>query len=225
MTVAVTADIIGSRRLDDRVDAQRVFDEVIARVEADLPLATRPLTPTVGDEQQAVYPSLDAALASLLLIRLALPDGIEFRFGIGLGEVDRIPSSASPEGIPEGPGWWAARAAIEHLHGLQKRAAPQARSWIVAHESVDDAESASVNGANAYLLARDELVGAMSQRVRRLTYGRCLGRTQRELATDEGITQSAVSQGLATAGASAVVEGFRLLTPASAEFEKGVSRD
>ena len=55
MTVAVTADIIGSRQLDDRVDAQRVFDEVIARVEADLPLATRPLTPTVGDEQQAVY--------------------------------------------------------------------------------------------------------------------------------------------------------------------------
>jgi hypothetical protein len=53
----------------------------------------------------------------------------------------------------------------------------------------------------------------MSERARRLTYGRCFGVTQRELAAQEGITQSAVSQLLAASGASAVIEGYRLLAP------------
>ena len=69
--------------------------------------------------------------------------------------------------------------------------------------------------ANAYVLSRDQLVSSMSQRTRRLTYGRCLGRSQRDLAADEGITQSAVSQALASAGASAVVEGFLALRAGS----------
>ena len=62
--------------------------------------------------------------------------------------------------------------------------------------------------ANAYLLARDDLVASMSERTRRLTYGRCLGRTQRELAEAEGVTQPAVSQALASAGSAALVAGF-----------------
>ena len=211
MTIAVTADIIGSRQFADRAEAQRALDAAIARVETDLPVATQGLRPTVGDEQQAIYPGLDAALGAILLLRLALPDGIEFRYGIGIGDVGRVPSSASAQGISDGPGWWAARAAIEHVEMLQKRAAPQARSWIVAHESEAERQTDGVRWANAYLLARDEMVGAMSERVRRLTYGRCLGRTQRELAEEEGITQSAVSQGLSASGAAVIVEGFRLL--------------
>lgn len=211
MRVAVTADIIGSRQFADRTEVQRAFDAAIARVESDLPVATRGLRPTVGDEQQAVYPTLAAALGAILLLRLALPDGVEFRYGIGIGEIGRVPSSASVEGISDGPGWWAARSAVEHVERLQKRAAPQARSWIVVHESVQEQHGEAARWANAYLLARDEIVGAMSERVRRLTYGRCLSRTQRELAADEGITQSAVSQGLSAAGAAGIVEGFRLL--------------
>ena len=58
MVIAVLADIVGSRRLDDRTAAQRVLDDTIAAVEVDLPLATQPLTPTVGDEQQGVYRDL-----------------------------------------------------------------------------------------------------------------------------------------------------------------------
>ena len=69
--------------------------------------------------------------------------------------------------------------------------------------------------ANAYLLARDQLVGAMNERARRLTYGRCLGRTQRDLAASEGITQPAVSQALAASGAASVVDGFTLLRSGS----------
>ena len=211
MTVAVTADIIGSRQLPDRAAAQRAFDAAIARVERDLPVAVRGLRPTVGDEQQAVYPTLEAALGSVLLLRLALPDGVEFRYGVGIGGVGSVPSAAAEKGIPDGPGWWAARSAIEQLQAMQKRTAPQARTWVVAHETADDANPEAVRWTNAYLLARDELIGAMSERTRRLAYGRCLSRTQKELAEDEGITQSAVSQALSSSGAGSIVEGYRLL--------------
>lgn len=209
MTVAVIADIVGSRRLSDRADAQKVLDEAIARVERDLPVARQRLRPTVGDEQQGVYPTLPSALASLLLVQLALPDDIQCRFGVGIGALADIESASGT--IPEGPGWWAAREAIEIVHAKQQRAVPSARTWVVAAAGEDEAMHSAVDLANAYLLARDQLVGAMTERGRRLTYGRCRGITQRELARAEGITQPAVSQTLATAGAAVVVEGFRAL--------------
>jgi hypothetical protein len=80
-----------------------------------------------------------------------------------------------------------------------------------ASDGSADADGDAVRHANAYLLVRDQLVGAMSERTRRLTHGRCRGLTQRRLAAQEGITQSAVSQALTAAGAAAVVEGYRLL--------------
>ena len=200
---------MASRTSAPAAQAQRVLDDAIARAEHDLQLADRPLRPTVGDEQQAEYPTLDAAMGSLLLLQLTLPDGIECRFGIGIGEVSAVPSAAGD--IPEGPAWWAAREAIDRVHALQQRAVPSARTWVVAAPAEGAIAENDARLANAYLLARDQLVGAMSERTRRLTYGRCLGITQRELARAEGITQSAVSQALATSGASAVIEGFRLL--------------
>jgi len=204
--VAVIADIVGSRGLDDRAAAQRALDEAILRVDADLPLARRALLPIVGDELQGVYDSTADAMASLLLLRLALPDGIECRYGIGVGTLGEVPSRAGA--LAEGPAWWAARDAIEIVHALQSRSIPGARTWIVAAAGAD---AASARLSNAYLLARDQLVSDMTARTRRLVYGRLQGRTQAELARSERITQSAVSQALATAGAGAVVEGFRQL--------------
>lgn len=211
MVVAVIVDMVGSRRLSDRAGAQRVLDAAIARVDHQLPVPHEQLRPTVGDEQQGVYESLDDALASLLLIQLALPDGLECRFGLGVGPIGRFASAAGQ--LQDGPGWWAAREAIETVHAKQQRAAPSARTWVVASPDEDAGVHTAVRHANAYLLARDQIVGAMNERTRRLTFGRCLGVTQRELAETEGVTQPAVSQSLANAGASAVVEGFALLRP------------
>lgn len=206
MDVAVIADIVGSRTLPDRAAAQRALDEAILRVEHDRPLATRPLQPVLGDELQGTYPDASAAMASLLLLRLALPDGIDCRYGIGVGQMTTVPSRVGD--LAEGPAWWAAREAIELVHDKQSRAVPAARTWIVAAEGHGGVE---VGYANAYLLARDQLIGRMPARTRRLAYGRLLGRTQGELADDEQISQSAVSQALASAGFSALAEGLAQL--------------
>ncbi|MFS0895536.1 SatD family protein [Microbacterium sp. 179-I 3D3 NHS] len=214
MVIAVVADIVGSRRLDDRSAAQRVLDQTIAAAERDLPLADQPLTPTVGDEQQGVYRRLDDALISLLMIQLRLPDGIGFRFGIGIGEVSAVESVHGE--LADGPGWYAARAAIEIVHAKEGRAVPRARTWIVGAPGQDEVMESTIAAANAYLLARDELVGAMSERERRLTYGRLIGRSQHDLAQEEGITQPSVSKSLRNAGSAAVLEGVAALREASA---------
>lgn len=213
MPAAVIADIVGSRRLDDRAGSQRELDDAVARVESDFPLAQRALRPIVGDELQGVYPSLISASASLLLLRLALPDGIECRFGIGIGSLSDVPSAVVGT-IAEGPAWWAAREAIEIVHGKQSRSLPSARTWAVAAAGEEATVNTEVRLANSSFLARDHLVGAMTERTRRMTYRRCLGDTQRAIAETEGITQSAVSQALAGSGGAMLADSLNTLLAA-----------
>lgn len=206
MVAAVIADIVGSRKLHDRTAAQAILDETIARVETDHPLAVQALTPTVGDEQQAVYRRVEDAVTALLMIQLTLPDGLAFRFGIGVGAISGVDSAHGE--LTDGPGWWAAREAIDIVHARERRAVPRTRTWIVGAPGQDEAMESSLAATNAYLLARDELVGAMSERERRLTYGRLIGRSQSELALLEDITQPSVSKSLRSAGAAAIIEGL-----------------
>jgi hypothetical protein len=214
MVIAVLADIVGSRKLDDRSAAQRILDDAIARVEEHLPLALHALTPTVGDEQQGVYLELEDAMVSLLMIQLALPDGIAFRFGIGVGDVRSVDSVHGE--LADGPGWYAARAAIETVHARESRTVPRTRTWIVGAPGQDEVMESTIAASNAYLLVRDELVGAMNERERRLTYGRLVGRSQHDLAAEEGISQPSVSKSLRSAGSAALIEGVAALRGSSA---------
>ncbi|MFT4229860.1 MAG: SatD family protein [Microbacterium sp.] len=209
MVIAVIADIVGSRRLDDRATAQRLLDETVKRVEHDHPSADRPFTPTVGDEQQGVYARLEDAMTALLMLQLALPDGIELRFGLGVGEIR--PVSTAHRELSDGPGWWAARAAIDLVHERQRRAVPHMRSWIVAAPGQDEVMASTVAASNAYLVLRDDIVSRMSGRERRLVYGRLSGRSQRALAEQEGVTQPAVSKALRSAAAAALIAGVEQL--------------
>ena len=193
---------------------QRILDEAIARVEEHLPLAHHALTPTVGDEQQGVYLDLEDAMVSLLMIQLALPDGIAFRFGIGVGDVRSVDSVHGE--LADGPGWYAARAAIETVHARENRTVPRTRTWIVGAPGQDEVMESTIAASNAYLLVRDELVGAMNERERRLTYGRLVGRSQHDLAAEEGISQPSVSKSLRSAGSAALIEGVAALRGSSA---------
>ena len=63
---AVIADIVGSRTLTNRAEAQRIFEAALERAAEGLGLLEAPY-PTVGDEFQAVAYSLEDAL--LLTLR------------------------------------------------------------------------------------------------------------------------------------------------------------
>ena len=206
--IPVIADIVSSRELDDRRTAQRAIESAFAQVVDILPAHARPVRPftaVVGDEFQGAFSTLRAALAATLLVRLALPAGLDLRFGLGLGEVEEIPSTSGS--LSEGPGWWAARAAIEHVEEIARREAPQARTWVAAAEHAAGAADL-VRIANAAALARDRVVGRWSDRVRALVCGRIAGVTQGDLAQSQGISQSAVSQTLAAAGATTIILAY-----------------
>lgn len=211
MTAVVIADIVGSRGIADRAAGQRALEDALARADAMLPgtvALLQPLRAVVGDELQGMFGDLRSALAATLLQRLVLPVGIDLRFGIGLGEVEQVPSVVGQ--LSEGPAWWAARAAIEHVEALARRDVPSARTWVRA--APEEAELADlVRIANAGLATRDRLIGQWSDRVRRLVVGRLGGATQLELAETEGVSQSAVSQSLSTSGAAAIVAAYEEL--------------
>ncbi|MGV8896033.1 MAG: SatD family protein [Rhodoglobus sp.] len=197
--IAVIVDLVDSKAIDDRRAAQAAIVASFSRVDPLVP-HDQPLRATVGDEFQAVYPTLADALEATLLARLALPNAIDCRFGLGRGDVIDVGDGAAGV-IQDGSAWWLAREAIDEAHSREDGRTPSVRSWF--RSSADDAARESL--VNAYLMARDQIVGAMTERVRRLTFGTMLGSSQGELADLEGITQSAVSQALRRSGGASLI--------------------
>ncbi|TAJ46311.1 MAG: hypothetical protein EPO52_17400 [Herbiconiux sp.] len=197
--VAVIADIVDSRKIADRRSVQAEIVAAFSGVNSLLP-GVQNLHPTVGDEFQALYSTVPAALEATLLARLALPEGIDCRFGMGLGAVSEVgQGSAGP--VQDGAAWWLAREAIDEAHDREKSRTPSLRGWF--REAAGDA--ALEPAVNAYLLARDHIVGSMKGRARRLTFGALCGLRQDQLAAQEGITQSAVSQALRRSGGASLI--------------------
>ena len=140
-----------------------------------------------------------------VLVGLRRLDPLTRRSQAILGGAPLVPSSRNAVGL-------AAREAIEHVEDLARRQVPHARSWVRSSE-LADADLLALT--NAGLLARDRVIGRWSPRVRRLVAGRLAGATQLELAEREEISQSAVSQTLAAAGATAITAGYESLVDGS----------
>ena len=176
-------DVVGSRRLSDRAEAQTRIGEALDRVAGWLPLAQR-LEATVGDEFQGGFEALADATLAALAVRLELLPDIDVRCGLGTGEVTVHDPDRRPL-LQDGPGWWAAREALDEL-GRARRAA--LRTWYVGP---------AAGSANAFLTVRDALVDRLNDRSRRMLLHALQGRTQAEIADAEGISRSAVSQAFA----------------------------
>ena len=200
---ALLVDIVRSRDLPDRANAQTLVRESFAKAE-EIVTPVRPLWATAGDEFQAVCATPGDAVAVTTLVRVLLPEGIDCRFGIGEGEIHDIDAAADARPIQDGSAWWNARAAIDRVHGMQQHGNPDLRTWFVG-------QGGGVPTVNAFLVARDHILTRMKPRERRLAAAYFRGRAQDEIARDEKISQSAVSQALGRSGARAVRLGVDLL--------------
>lgn len=195
---AVIGDLVGSRDHPSRAEVHRRLLAAL-EVTARLVPATQALEPTIGDELQGVYADLHDALLATVVLRLALPEDMDCRFGIGVGELEVV--GASAYGLTQdGPAWWAAREAIVTTKDMQ-RGLPGLRTRIVR------AGTERGDIVNAYLLCRDEIVSGFDGRQRRIALGVLQGRQLAEIAEDEGISASAVSQ-RHRAGVRALVESI-----------------
>ena len=201
---AVIADIVGSRTLTNRADAQRIFEAALERASEGLALLQAPY-PTVGDEFQAVAYTLEDALLLTLRAQLLLPPQLQLRFGIGAGRIEEFASGvhrqapargrgAESAALQDGSAWWAARAAINRAHDVQDSSNPFIRTWFMAHASVESEFSSHCQTCiNAMLSLRDHSILKLSARHRRITASLLLGKTQVEIARVEKLSQQAIS--------------------------------
>jgi len=203
-STTVIGDLIGSRGSDDRQALHARFERALDEVNAQFDPPT-PMRMQVGDEYQGVFATLGDALSASLLVRLALrPEG-DIRHGIGRGEIEVLGTSPRVE---DGPGWWAARAAVERVEQSEARAATRTlRTAYVADDSATSTDEAVVN---ASLLLRDELVTGLSDRSVSVLRGLLAGKTQRDLAEELGISPSAVSQRVRADGLAAIIAAHDL---------------
>jgi hypothetical protein len=209
----VIGDLVGSRGAPNRRALHRAVEKALVSTNAAVPAVTE-LRITVGDEFQGAYATLGAAIEAALRVRLELLPNADVRVGIGRGPVQLLDAE---RGIEDGPGWWAARAAIEHVEQAAGRPATRHLRTAYRPAGAPDAPDAPGGGGdadavNAALLCRDHLVGSLSQRSVRLLRGLMDPHTtQSELATLEGISASAVSQRVRADGIGAVLAAEDLL--------------
>ena len=198
-SAVLIGDLVGSRRAADRAGLHDRLLASLAEVNAAFaPVAA--LTVIAGDEFQGTFADVGSALAASLRLRLALlPDG-DVRQGIAWGPVAVLTESPRVE---DGPGWWAARAAIVAVHADAKRSGT--RSARTRYARVPDVAGPEPDAINAALLARDHLVGRLDARSLSVLRGLLAGHTQQRLARAEGISASAVSQRVRNDGIGVVM--------------------
>ena len=212
----VIGDLVGSREARDRRTLHATLEAALAATERERPSLSG-LRTTVGDEFQGTYATLGEALDAALRVRLRLLPGADVRVGVGRGPVSVIDAD---RGIEDGPGWWAARAAVEGVEAAAERAPTRllrtgVRTATEAGDRVREPgldEHGAAAAVNAALLCRDHLVGSLSGRSLRLLRGLMDPETtQAALAEREGISASAVSQRVRADGIGVVLAAHALL--------------
>lgn len=204
-SVTVIGDLVGSREIEDRAAVHARFVAAVEAVNAEFSPVV-PLRIGVGDEFQGIFDGLGSAIAATLRLRLSLLPDVDVRQGIGWGQVLVL---ADEPRIEDGPGWWAARAAIEAVEGYERKAALRAvRTAYVAAEGEPGPDERLVNAA---LMARDQVVSGLSQRSMSVLDGLLRGRQQQEIAHDLGISPSAVSQRTRADGIGVVLAADELV--------------
>lgn len=203
----VIGDLVGSRSSQDRADLHQRLGRALAEVNDELtPL--RGLWVTAGDEYQGTFATVAEAVRATLLVRVRLWPVHDVRHGIGWGATSVLDDA----GIEDGPGWWAARAAID---AAEHAAETPAQRWLRTAYVVADGAQGGPDPAfvNAGLVLRDERVSGLSERSVSVLRGLLSHETQRDLAEALGISASAVSQRVRADGLAAIVAAHDLLAP------------
>ena len=202
-------DVVASRTVFDRAGLHTRLSRLVERGNGELdPLS--PLRITVGDEYQGTFTTVGEALHAALWLRLHFQEVADLRHGVGWGPVAVLGEDPHVE---DGPGWWVAREAVDAARAEAER--PMLRFVRTAYRRAADVPGPDPAAVNAALLCRDQVVGSLTTRgggrSMRLLVGMLEGRNQNDLARDEGISASAVSQRVRNDGLGAILAADDLL--------------
>jgi hypothetical protein len=196
-------DVVDSRGSADRRALHHDLAAVLRSVARD---AIDAPAFTVGDEFQGSYASVGEAIAAAWAVRLAVAPEVDVRFGVGWGAVSVLDEAT---GIQDGPGWWSARSAIEWTADAQRQPGLALVRTTYRNGGPD---GPSADAINAALTCRDHMFGSLDERSIRILRGLVSNRSKKELAADEGISPSAVSQRASRDGLDLIVLASQYLS-------------
>jgi hypothetical protein len=201
---AVLIDVVRSRSHPDRGALEHDIAVALAAVNGRVHCLD-PLTATVGDEVQGIYPTLRDAVRAVVEVRLELVGNVDLRAGIGWGDIVVYDPDRAPFG-QDGPAWWSARAALDRV------AASTPRRGYAAHMGVDIAVPADQPTERGglpdplpidvqplvvvvgLLALFDRAIASLDRVEARIVLGDLHGATTDALAEEIGLTPSAISQ-------------------------------
>ncbi len=194
LVAALIGDMVGSRHAPNRDELQRAMAGVLEQVGAVV--GGEPVF-TIGDEFQARFDTLTAAIEASAQLHIRSLPMTELRIGIGWGELVMDDPQRFPFG-QDGPCWWRAREAIESVDRSARSRGARVRTALRSASPLDSA-------LNGYLLLRDTLLAGFDEVDALIAIGLIEGRSQTELASGLGINKSSVNRRAHTHGILAVV--------------------
>ncbi len=181
--LVLIGDMVRSKTHRNRNSLQRSFDETLREAQKKYGKAfISPLTLTIGDEFQAVLERSDDLFSLFTFIETRL-EGVQFRYGLGLGGIDTDINSRQAIGM-DGPAFHRARAAIE-------QAKKEELSFWFKSENAGEEER-----INTLLCWVDYAVKRWNMQRKKIFYYHCEKYTQKEISTRLDISQPAVSQNI-----------------------------
>jgi SatD family (SatD) len=200
MRAALIGDVTGSRHAGDREGLQTDLRNAIVRantmVEAD-----QPLTITLGDEFQGAYLSPAEALRASFWLQVLFVGVADLKLGIGWGEL--YFGGDDPPLDQDGPCWWRARDALETVEREAKsHRVPSTRRTVCLTGEPEEGMIA------AYLLLRDQLMSEIDEVDAGILLALSAGRTQAEIASDQGVNRSSISRRIQSHGLQALLNGL-----------------
>ena len=205
---AVIGDVVGSRQVASRSRLQDHLDQALASLNTSLnPI--QPMTPTIGDEFQGMFATIDEAIEASFRLRVELMTKVDVRIGIGWGTLRTQDPRRTPFG-QDGPCWWRAREALQELARTERsNQEPHSLRTVCRTGSSKEAEY------NAILVLRDQLLSAIDDHdatILRMLIG---GASQQDAADRLGLNKSSISRRMQRHGLAAILRSRDHLSPAA----------
>ena len=222
MYLALIADVIDSKMVQERFDLQKQVEKTLQKMNEVFGdyLASR-FTLTLGDEFQALL-EVDAPVFQIIDTLRSELTPTQLRFGIGLGEIVTAIDPLQSVGA-DGPAYWIARAAINFVH--QKNDYGNTQIYFSSgKENQDFFVNALIASGEAIRSGwRDSQEEILLNLLKRSVYSESF--SQQDLAQSLAINPSALSKRLKSSSIRVYLRGRAAALASIQSLEKGEAHE
>ena len=222
MYLALIADVIDSKMVQERLDLQKQVEKTLQKMNelfGDY-LASR-FTLTLGDEFQALL-EVNAPVFQIIDTLRSELNPTQLRFGIGLGEIVTDIDPLQSIGA-DGPAYWNARAAINLVHQKNDYGNTQIY-FLSSNDSQDSVVNALIASGEAIRSSwRDSQEEILLDLLKRSVYSETF--SQQDLAQSLAINPSALSKRLKSSSIRVYLRGRAAALASIQSLAKGEAYD